>query len=177
MEKTDKLCIDDIEVVRDLGYSRTKVLMCSFIIFLLDIVMYLGHGAMPATLTGIQDEMKLSNTDMGGLGSMVFFGIVLGSASGAYVFKKFEYRTTIWVSLLINGLFLFFFSQATEYWQLSISRFIAGFSQVFIIIYRPVFIDTFASRAQKPIFMAMILVSPPLGVVFGYLFTAILLQK
>ena len=108
---------------------------------------------------------------------MVFFGIVLGSASGAFVFKRFDYRTTIWVSMLINGLFLFFFTQASEYSQLGAARFISGFFQVFIIIYKPVFVDTFASRAQKPIFMSLILVSPPLGVVFGYLMTAVMLQK
>jgi len=77
---------------------------------------------------------------------MVFFGIVLGSATGAFVFKKFEYRTLIWVSMLINGLFLYFFSQASVYYQLSAARFISGLFQVFIIIYKPVFVDTFANR-------------------------------
>lgn len=108
---------------------------------------------------------------------MVFLGIVLGSATGAFVFKRFDYRTTIWVSLIINGLFLFYFTQVSKYSYLGASRFISGFFQVFIIIYKPVFVDTFASRKQKPIFMSLILVSPPLGVVFGYLLTAFLLQR
>lgn len=169
--------IDNVEVVRDLGYSHRNVMACSFLVFVLDIIINLDHGAMPAALATIQNDLKLTNTQMGGLGSMVFFGIVLGSASGAIVFKKFDYRMIILVSLLVNGVFLYLFTWFPKFYQLSLSRLIAGLSQVFVIIYKPVFVDTFASKTQKSYLMSLILVSPPLGVVFGYLLTALVLQK
>lgn len=83
----------------------------------------------------------------------------------------------MWVAMLINGLFLYAFSQFTEAYTLGITRFFSGIFQVFVIVYKPVYVDTFASRSQKPIMMSLILVSPPLGVVFGYLLTALILQK
>lgn len=50
---TKNQMIDNIEVVRDLGYSRTKVVTCSALVFLLDIVINLDHGAIPAAITAI----------------------------------------------------------------------------------------------------------------------------
>ena len=40
---------------------------------------------------------------MGGLGSMVFFGIVTGSMIGPFLFKKLDYRTILFIAMLING--------------------------------------------------------------------------
>lgn len=105
--------IDTVEVVRDLGYSRTKVFACSALIFLLDMVNNLDHGAIPASITVIQSDLGLSNTQMGSLGSAVFFGIMVGAVASSMVFKKFDYRTTIGVAMLINGIFLYTFSQFT----------------------------------------------------------------
>ena len=140
-----KLTVDNIEVVRDLGYSHHNVWMVSLLIFVLDIIINLDHGAMPAALTQIQNDLDLKNTEMGGLGSMVFFGIVIGSACGAFIFKKYDYRTIIWISLSVNGVFLYLFTKFTPFYQLGLTRLTAGFAQVFIIIYKPVYVDTFAS--------------------------------
>ena len=72
-------------------------------------------------------------------------------------------------SLLINGVSLYLFTIFQPFYLMGLSRFTGGFAQVFLIIYKPVFVDTFASKSQKSILMSLILVSPPLGVVIGYL--------
>ena len=113
---------------------------------------------------------------MGALGSILFFGVVIGSTAGAFVFKNFDHRTIILMSLLTNAAFLFLFSMVQNYYLLSAARFFSGFFQVFIIIYKVIFVDTFASQSQKPVFMSLILVSPPLGVTVGYLLTATIIQ-
>lgn len=106
----DPQIMEDVEVVRDLGYSHNKVMSCSFLIFTLDLIINLDHGAMPAALTTIQEDLKLNNTEMGSLGSMIFLGITISSAFGAIVFKKFGYQRVIWICMLVNGLFLYLFT-------------------------------------------------------------------
>ena len=54
--------IDNVEVVRDLGYSHAKVVTCSAMVFLLDIIINLDHGAIPAAITPIQKDLGLNNT-------------------------------------------------------------------------------------------------------------------
>ena len=176
MENTDdSLCIDNVEVVRDIGYSQRQVLSSCILVFILDVIINLDHGAMPAALTSIQNDRKLNNTQMGGLGSMVFFGILIGSMSGAFVFQKVSFKTIIMLSLLVNGISLYLFTIFTPFYLMGLMRYTSGFAQVFLIIYKPVFVDTFASKSQKSALMSLILMSPPLGVVIGYLLTAIMI--
>lgn len=131
---------------------------------------------MPAALTSIQTDQSLNNTQMGGLGSMIFFGILCGSMSGAFVFQKISFKTIIMLSLLVNGISLYLFTIFKPFYLMGLMRFTGGFAQVFLIIYKPVFVDTFASNSQKSALMSLILVSPPIGVVIGYLLTAIMIE-
>lgn len=59
---------------------------------------------------------------------MVFLGIVCGSATGAFVFQRFEYKTILWISLLLNGVFLYLFTMFEDYYILSLARFASGFN-------------------------------------------------
>lgn len=65
---------------------------------------------------------------MGGLGSLVFFGIVFGSATATVVFNKIQYKHIIICALIVNGLALWLFVLTGVYTYMCISRFISGFS-------------------------------------------------
>lgn len=56
---------------------------------------------------------------------------------------------------------------------LTTCRFFTGFFQVFVTIYFPVWSDTFAvTERQKTVWLTILLMASPLGVLAGYLLTA-----
>jgi len=54
---------------------------------------------------------------------------------------------------------------------LVVNRLFIGVTQSFIMIYSPVWVDQFAPRNRKTLFMAIQQVASPLGVVLGYALT------
>jgi len=66
---------------------------------------------------------------------------------------------------------------SSNFFILGFSRFAVGFFQIFICIYFPVWVDTFGAENQKSIWLTILLLAPPLGVVIGYSMTALLIAK
>lgn len=135
----------------------------------------MDHGGLPAAITAISKDLGIIEVQMGGLGSLVFFGLVIGSATATFVLSVFQYKNILILSLLLNGSGLFLFTLRREYYLMGLARFISGFSQIFLSIYAPLFVDTFCTSKQKSIWLSFILLAPPLGVVFGYGYTSILI--
>lgn len=115
---------------------------------------------------------------MGQLGSAVFFGLLVGSFAATPIFNNCSYKWIIVFSFITNGLSLYGFTMNRNFYCMYAARFIGGFSQIFVTIYNPLYIDVFAPLDKKPGLLSLILVSAPLGVVFGYGVTsAIILNK
>ena len=49
----------------------------------------MDHGALPAAITAISKDLGIIEVQRGGLGSLVFFGLVIGSATAAFVLSVF----------------------------------------------------------------------------------------
>ena len=64
---------------------------------------------------------------MGGLGSLVFAGIVLGSATAAILFDRIQYKIIIAISMAFNGVALWMTAQSRSYQYVCYSRLLAGF--------------------------------------------------
>lgn len=176
-QKTKVNDIDEIEVVRDLEYNSSMIFIVYTCTFFLNILINLDHGAIPAALINIQKDLKINNTEMGALGSLVFAGIVFGSATAAILFNRIQYKTLIIISLAVNGIALWMTATSSSYGYVCFSRFLAGFSQVFIIVYIPIYTDTYASKSQKQYMMSLSLIAPPLGVVLGYILTSYIVNS
>jgi predicted MFS family arabinose efflux permease len=65
---------------------------------------------------------------MGALGSLVFFGLVIGSATATFIFNFFSYKSIIVSCLFINAAGTILFTFRREYYLMCIARFISGFS-------------------------------------------------
>ena len=109
---------------------------------------------------------------MGVMGSMVFFGLFIGSLTASFIMYILEHKTIIASSLILNGLCLWAFTVYSNFYIMCASRIITGFSQVFVTIYVPVFIDAYATQKSKGFMLSWILVMPPIGVVVGYAMTS-----
>lgn len=164
--------VDRIEVVKDLDFSPTMVQLVFAYVFFLDVLINVDHGAVPAALADISEALEMDQTAMGVMGSMVFFGLFVGSISASFILYYVQHKTIIWLSLCVNGASLWLFTATSNFGFMCLSRVLTGFSQIFITIYIPIYIDAYATQKQKSFLLSWVLVMPPIGVVVGYAMTS-----
>jgi MFS family permease len=107
----------------------------------------------------------------------VFFGVSCGSIFSANIVGKVSWKTILLTSLLGNGIGLFFYSCFSNYYLLGFGRWLSGFNQVFLLIYIPLYIDAFADRQSKSMWMSAALLCSPIGTMIGFGITAIMINK
>jgi len=79
------------------------------------------------------------------LGSVVYGGMTLGSAAAAGAFAySGMIKPSLSLTLLLNALCYFGFTQAKSFYEEAGLRFMIGFFQVFVCIYMPVWADNYA---------------------------------
>ena len=89
------------------------------------------------------------------------------------VFNKIPYKSLLIYSYIGNGLSLVLFSYSHEYYVQCIARFACGFFQTFHTVYMPLYVDTFSKESCKSVDMSMMLLSSPIGVILGYILSAL----
>ena len=109
---------------------------------------------------------------MGNFGSLVFFGLAVGSVCATLIVSFFTWKQLLGISFLGNCLGLFLFAISSDYSILCFARFFSGFNQTFLTIYLPLYVDTYSAKGSKSVYMSFILLSPPIGVLLGYSLTA-----
>ena len=115
------------------------------LLFFLDININLDHGALPSAATSIKEDLNLPNARFGTLGSMVFLGLVSGSLCAPYLFSKFSYKLILNVSFILNGVGCFGFIMTNNFYLICLARIISGFSQIYLAIYVPIYVDCFGN--------------------------------
>lgn len=142
------------------------------LIFFLNLIINVDHGVMPAGAITIKTYLGISNTEYGLLGSIVFFGLVLGSLAATFVYNNVNTKLVLFTIMILNAFSQICFTMTRKFEYLMMSRFLTGFFQVFISIYWPVWTDAFASNEkQKATWMSCFLASSPVGVLLGYVLT------
>lgn len=111
------------------------------------IVVNMDHGVIPACTFELKKELDINDFFLGILGSLVFAGLMTGSLISGVLYTKFNCKKIILISLfaVLLGLLLFPISGKNK-WLLGAARLISGFFQVFLIIYFPVWVDTFGGK-------------------------------
>lgn len=163
----DSIVTDDIGV-EEIGYNVSLIMSTCALLFFLGMNVNTDHGALPSAATSIKEDLKLTNANFGTLGSMVFLGIVSGSLTAPMVFSRASYKFILFVAFIVNGVGLLGFIMTNNFLLICLSRLISGFSQIFLTIYIPIYVDCFSTKKAKPFLMSMILLASPLGVTVGY---------
>ncbi|KAH9600612.1 Major facilitator superfamily [Trypanosoma melophagium] len=134
-------------------------------------------GAFSAALgaeNGIAEEWGLSTVHQGTLSSSVFLGNILGCPLSGNLFSRYSAKVVLVWSLILHTLFTFFFATLTEYRIALLCRFLIGITLSFVIVYTPVWVDTFAPRDRQSMWMASHNAGVPLGIMLGYCIGAFL---
>jgi MFS family permease len=98
-------------------------------LFIVNILINIDHGAIPAATTILKRDLMLDNISLGILGSLVYLGLVLGAISASMLFQMYSSKWIISVSLFLSCFFLYTFTVSINIIWLSISRLGCGFFQ------------------------------------------------
>ena len=83
------------------------------LLFCINMCSNLDHGALPSSSPNIKKSLKLNETELGTLLSLVFGGLFLGSITAVGLFSRFKFKNILVLSYLGNaiGLAIFAFSK------------------------------------------------------------------
>ncbi|EER06712.1 conserved hypothetical protein [Perkinsus marinus ATCC 50983] len=133
------------------------------------LLLNFDHGAIPAALVDIAEEMKLNFTEQSLLGALVFAGLTVASPVAGYLFQRYSPKVIVTVSLIVESLALGFFSVSKTKSMVYMFRFVTGVTQSFPIIYVPVWVDEFAPNDNQTQWMGYVQIAVAGGAMLGYL--------
>ena len=153
-------------------FSKQKRKFIYILIVLINIFINLDRGAIPASTTEIKDRNKISNAELGMIGSLIYFGLILGSLSGGYFFSKYASKWLIISSLFILAFFLYSFTLLESSSGMYLCRVGCGFCEVFCCIYFPIWVDQYGVKGYKVIWITFLQLGVPVGTILGYMIEA-----
>jgi MFS family permease len=111
-------------------FGKLKRKMIFLLIFMLNILINVDHGAIPAATTILKRELGLDNVSLGTIGSLVYLGLVLGAISAGPIFSAYSSKWVNCVGIIASCFFLYFFTVSESQFPLALSRIGCGFFQV-----------------------------------------------
>lgn len=91
------------------------------------------------------------------------------------LYQHFNSKMLTVISLIFLELSLFCFVYFKEKYAAYITRFVTGVSQVFLLVYYPIWIDKFGG-AKKTMWLTLLQICVPIGIFLGYGMTAIIIS-
>jgi len=132
------------------------------------VVLELDQGALSSTTEDLSKDMGLNDSQLGGLGSMIFLGKALGCLVFFSIINKLNRKYMLLVTSFLTILSLILTTQTRNLVLLYLFRIIAGLAQSYIGIYFPVWNDQFGIHKYKSIILTCHHISSSLGYLFGY---------
>ncbi|TDH73492.1 hypothetical protein CCR75_007426 [Bremia lactucae] len=141
---------------------------------LVQVFMYLEAGAVPSLLQQFTLTFRLSPQEQGLLGAIVYISISLASPWCSTLFRRFDPRQLLGVSLVANNLAVLGLAcTPTSAWyskSLLISlRGFVGLTQAFSCVYSPLWVHDYAPKAKRGTWMSYLQGAVPVGITLGYL--------
>ncbi|XP_955025.1 integral membrane protein family I, putative [Theileria annulata] len=165
-EKSDK---SNIKETREYKYK----LYTFVIISLLQIFINYDNGVVPVMLNWIQEPYNFSSTELGLMGSLSYFAYVVMSPLMPYILLNFSTQLSMTVALNINLLSLCIYALAINKYMFFFSKFCIGASQSLFTTYYPIWVDTFAPKYHRNVWMSILQGGIMIGMTFGYIITSL----
>lgn len=158
------------------GIEEKWIQIFLYVMFFANLFVNIDMGILPAGSSKIIDELNLTNTDFGVLGSVVYLGQTIGSAMATGMLQSCNPKYILGTCLFLNIGTLLIFTQTKIYVLLIFCRMCTGLFQVFFAIYFPVWADVYGDEKQKSTWLTYLLIASPLGVIMGYGMSAVFLD-
>ena len=129
----------------------------------------LDQGGISASTKEIKNHFKMNDSELGSFGGISFLGTTLGGIFSLSIINKInrKYLILIFLTTIISS--LFFPTIISSKIIVILSRIITGFSQSFMSIYLPVWVDQFGIYDKKSIMMSIISIPSAFGYLVGYI--------
>ncbi|EAS04286.2 MFS transporter (macronuclear) [Tetrahymena thermophila SB210] len=139
--------------------------------FITNILVNFDHGIVPAASKEIKQDLKITDFELGILGSVVYAGLLLGSVAASQAFMMIKTKKLI-IGVIVSYIFsLLLFLVSDRIILLGFSRTLVGFFQVFLVVFFPVWVDLHGGSKQT-LWLTILQLGVPLGVFLGYLATS-----
>ena len=126
-------------------------------------------GIVPQQNTFIQEDFGEKEEQRVGLfGSIDYSGRVVGALIFTVIMGKMNRKLLLVSTLLFKSLTLFVPLFTVNYYINSIARGLSGLSQVFYPTYLPVWCDQYGKKNKKTIWVMIVQIGNPLGIIIGY---------
>ena len=153
-------------------FSKQKRKLIFILICILNILINCDHGAIPAGTTELKKDNNLTNVHLGTIGSLVYLGLVFGSAIAGFIFSTYSSKWVVIISLFMSCFFLHIFTYIKSFYGLALCRVGCGFCQVFCYIYFPIWVDQYGVNNKQTIWLTFLQLGVPIGTMLGYLIEA-----
>ncbi|RMX65497.1 hypothetical protein DD238_003644 [Peronospora effusa] len=142
-------------------------------LILTQVFMYLEAGAVPSLLQQFTLTFRLNPQEQGLLGAIVYITISLASPWCSTLFRRFDVRLLLGVSLVVNNLAVLGLAcTPTMTWYskslLITLRGLVGLSQAFSCVYSPLWVHDYAPKAKRGTWMSYLQGAVPVGITLGY---------
>lgn len=154
------------------AYSPSIIYSLFALVFITNVLINVDHGTLPGCTKEIETKLDINDFGFGILGSIVYAGLTLGAVFATMIFSMGPWiKPTLAFTLLMNALCLYAFTMSNSFLITACIRTMIGFFQVFPVIYMPVWADAYGTEKQKSIWLTVLLLASPVGVVMGYTLT------
>ncbi|EUD67983.1 hypothetical protein C922_01595 [Plasmodium inui San Antonio 1] len=163
-----------IQQLRSKATNEDILQLTLILMICISVLCNYDHGAIPVTLEEIQKDFPLSYIEQSLLGSLVYFGLIIGTIIASVLFELLTAKLLITISTLLLSMSLYIFSHANCVTFMYISRFINGLCQAIPVVYLPVWVDEFSPHEKATQWMSYIQLASIGGTVFGYFLGGVL---
>ena len=171
MEKDKKTISEKFEKIKLCSKQRVLLFV---LLSLLNIVINMDHGTIPAASNEIKKDLKINETALGSFGSLVYLGNLIGAILLTRLIDIVDRKILTVTTTIISSILIYSFTRSSTLWFLLLNRVLVGAGQAFITIYFPVWIDQFGPRSWKTIMMSAFNLTSPIGVMIGYILTMVI---
>eukprot|EP00923_Selenidium_pygospionis_P039539 GHVN01068688.1.p1 GENE.GHVN01068688.1~~GHVN01068688.1.p1 ORF type:complete len:716 (-),score=86.59 GHVN01068688.1:1572-3686(-) len=153
----------------DPEYISPGLLSWTFIVLLcLSVLCNYDHGAIPACLGEIQEELHLSYIRQSLIGNLVYIGFLIGSLVAGVVFQYCNAKTVLVGCVSSLCAILAVFSLVKQLYMIYITRFLTGLCQAFPVVFAPVWVTEYAAEGMTNQWVALSQLASILGTTLGY---------
>ena len=109
---------------------------------------------------------------MGALGSQVFIGTTVGGVVAGFAYQRTNAKAVQCLMLVLGSLDLASFPLSSNLALVFASRFLTGVCQAFLTVYYTVWVDLFAPKSLSTLWITLLQLMVPAGMLAGYVLTA-----
>ena len=148
-----------------------------YVLFLLiNIVINMDCGNIPAATNQISTDLNINSKSLGAFASLVSLGTFFGGIISFSVINSISRKWTVIIANIGVCVCLFTFPISNNIVLLYANRIVEGIFQSYCQVFFPVWVDQFGTKNGKAIMISLLQTAVPIGIVGGYLMTALLVN-